>query len=182
MSLVDEYIREQRERRRSTIIKTIVVFVGIIAVFAYSIYDDKHRQQELYTHGGAVGVENKTDHAVDLHLFVNDVKGTVLTHHIAPQGYWVLRDSMSKAAVSNFPRMEWLDSAYLVFDDTLLLRHNAYPVWKISYKDHCIHDKSQWKYESLTVRRASRYHPALYRPLRVYYITEEDYQKAEKMQ
>ena len=129
MSLVDEYIREQRERRRSTIIKTIVVFLGIIAVFAYSIYDDKHRQQELYTHGGAVGVENKTDHAVDLHLFVNDAKGTVLTHHIAPQGYWVLRDSMSKAAVSNFPRMEWLCLSFC----TMPTLFGRYPTRTIVY-------------------------------------------------
>ena len=182
MSLVDDYIREQRERRRSTIITTILVFIGIIAVFAYSIYDDKHRQKELYTFGGAVGVENKTNHKVTLHLFVHgEPEGSVITRTIEPMGYWVIRDSMSKQEVADFPPMQWLDSGHLVFDDTYLLRHATYPSWKIiPYDDHCIHDKSQWKYESLTVRRASRYHPALYRPLRVYYITDEDYDRALK--
>lgn len=177
--IVEEYIRKQRERTKSTIITTIILFIAIIALFAYSIYDDKHRQEELYTFGGAVGVENKTNHTVTLHLFVQESTGeTVLSHTIAPMGYWVIQDSMSKKEVANFPPTNWMDSGHIVFDDTLLLRHTDYPVWQISYDDHCIHDKSHWIYHSLTVRNASRYHPALYRPLRVYYITDEDYERA----
>jgi len=179
--IVEEYIRKQRERTKSNIITTIIVFIAIIAVFTYSIYDDKHRQEELDTFGGAVGVENKTNHTVALYFFVHESAGdTVIRHTIAPMSYWVVQDSMSKKEVANFPPTGWMDSAYLVFDDTLILRHTDYPVWKCSFNDHCIHDKVHWRYNSLTVRNASRYHPALYRPLRVYYITDEDFTKSLK--
>ena len=179
--IVEEYKRKQRERARSTAITTVIVILGIIALLAYSIHYDKQRQRDLYTFGGAVGVENKTKHSVTLYLFVHEgEEQTILCRTIEPQGYWVIKDSMSKHQVSNFPPINWMDSGHIVFDDTLLLRHSAYPVWQISYKDHCIHDGAHWRYESLTVRNASRYHPALYRPLRVYYITDEDYERALK--
>lgn len=179
--VVEEYKRKQRERAKSTAITTILIFIAIIALMAYSVHEDKSRQRDLYTYGGAVGVENQTNHKVTVHLFIHDdAEGTVISSTLDPNGHWVVRDSMSKAEVVDFPPANWMDSGYLVFDDTLLLRHNAYPVWKIRYKDHCIHDRAVWKYESLTVRRASRYHPALYRPLRVYYITGEDYERAIK--
>lgn len=177
--LIEEIKEKQRQRTKSTALTTIIVLLGMAAVIAISVKNDKDRQKALYTNGGAVGVENKTYHQVTLSLFMHDKsEEPVISHTIEPRGHWVIRDSMSKWEVSNFPPIDWLDSAYLVFDDTLLLRHNAYPVWNISYGDHCIHDNAQWKYESLVVRPHSRYHPALYRPLRVYYITDEDYERA----
>ena len=177
--VVEEYIAKQKERARSTAITTVALMLLIIAAFAYSIYDDKNRQKQLYTNGGAVGVENQTDHQVTLYLFQHDDAETrVITQTIEPRGHWVVRDSMSKSEVSNFPPAHWLDSGHLVFDDTLLLRHVSESPWYIPYDAHCIHDGAHWRYKSLTVRRASRYHPALYRPLRVYYITDKDYDRA----
>lgn len=176
---IEEYKAQQRRKSRSAALATAIVIVAFVGLLAFSIYNDKRMQRNLYAYGGAVGVENKTDHSVTLHLFVHDSTGsTVISHTIEPKGHWVLQDSMSKQAVVAFPPTQWLDSGYLFFDDTLLLRHAEPNVWTISYDDHCIHDKAQWRYESLTVRPASRYHPALYRPLRVYYITDEDYERA----
>lgn len=177
--LIEEIKQKQRQRDKSALLTTAIVLLSWMALIALSVKNDKDRQKALYTTGGAVGVENKTNHRVTLSLFMHDnAEEPVLNHTIEPQGYWVVRDSMSKREVSNFPPRQYFDSAYLVFDDTLLLRHNAYPVWNISYGDHCIHDNAHWKYESLVVRPRSRYHPALYRPLRVYYITDEDYERA----
>lgn len=178
--LVEEYRKEQRKRDRSSLIITTIVIVGIVAVFALSVKNDKDRQKALNTYGGAVGVENQTDHRVTLRLFLHDSPDEpVLSHTIEPRGYWVIRDSMSKREVSDFPPINWLDSALFIFDDTLYLWQAEKGIpWYVAKSKHYIQEGTCWRYMSLTVRRASRNRSALYRPLRVYYLTDEDYKTA----
>ena len=181
--LIEEIKQKQRQRAWSTAITTVIVIVGMAALIVYTIKYDKDRQKTLNTYGGAVGVQNQTDHRVTLHLFLHDKPGApVLSRTIEPQGHWVICDSMSKKKVADFPPINWLDSALFIFDDTLLWRQTMETQWYVAWRNHYIQESTCWKYESLTVRRRSRHHPALYRPLRVYYITDEDYERARVKQ
>lgn len=179
--LIEEIKQKQRQRTRDTIITFVIVVAGMVALIYFTINSDKEEQKALYTYGGAVGVENQTNHHVTLRLFLHDnTTEPVLSHTIEPRGHWVVRDSMSQRQVSNFPPVNWLDSALIIYDDTIFVWQRKEDPWYVEGTKHYIRESSCWKYESLVVRRASRYHPALYRPLRVYYLTEEDYERATK--
>lgn len=177
--LIEEIKQKQRRRTIDAALATVVVLIGMAALIYFSAKSDKDRQRELYTYGGAVGVENQTSRRVTIHLYQhNNPVEPVLSHTIEPQGHWVIRDSMSQWQVSHFPPLNWLDSAYIIFDDTLLLRQAGNDPWYVERKNHYLRESTCWQYESLVVRSRSRYHPALYRPLRVYYLTNEDYKRA----
>lgn len=99
-------------------------------------------------------------------------------HNLAPEERWVLRDSMHEYEVSNFPPRGCLDSAYIIFDDTLLLRDvNSESLW-FGFTEHSIHEPTNWRFQSVFARRGGRYSPDLYRATRTYIITDEDYDRA----
>ena len=175
--LIEEIKQKQRQRAWETAITTVIIFIAMAAVIFFSVKSDRDKQRELNTYGGAVGVENQTYHRVTIRLFLHD-SADAPVHTIEPRGHWVIRDSMTKWEVSNFPPINWLDSALFIFDDTLYLWQGGQALWYADSKKHYIRESMCWKYESLVVRPRSRYHPALYRPLRVYYLTEEDYERA----
>ena len=174
--LIEEIKEKQRARTRSTIFTTIILFLCAVLVIALSVKGDKDRQRQMNTNGGVVGIANLSSHKVDVQLFLHD--GTTLSHTLTPRDQWIIQDSMSKKEVSDFPPVNWLDSGYLLFDDTLLLRHYAHSYMEASYDAHCITGSEHWWYESLIARRPSRYHPAIYRPSRIYKITDKDFQNA----
>lgn len=164
-------------------LKIVLIILGVVAFYVgvmwLSIYNDQQKENEIKCHGGNVGIANKSHHRVTLHLFQhNGNKVMDFRHTIAPEERWVVCDSMHEYTVSNFPTKGWLDSAYIIFDDTLLLRDlNSESMWH-SFKDHSIHDAMNWRYEPVLARRGGRYSPDLYRATRTYIITDEDYDRA----
>ena len=108
------------------IIGTMVVF-GLIY---FSAWKDNQWQKKVNAEGGYVGVVNRSDHRVALQLFGHDETGvTLLKQTLEPGEVWIIRDSMSKAEVSAFPPKGFVDSALLIFDDTLPVWHKGEYPW-----------------------------------------------------
>ena len=156
----------------------IPVVLAAIGLIAFSVWYDKHRQKVLNTEGGVVGVVNTSDHRVALQLFGHDASGvTVLSETMEPQTEWKIRERISKAEVSAFPPKGLIDSALLVFDDSVSIWHKGEYPWDVQYGDHFIHCDVHWWYRSIPVVIRWR-GPTLYRPARIYSITNDDYERA----
>lgn len=156
--------------------------IGAVLAFGliyWSAQNDIRRLEKLNAEGGFVGVANRSDHRVALQLFGHDGAGvTLLEQTLEPGKVWIIRDSMSKAEVTAFPPQGFVDSALLVFDDTLPVWHKGEYPWEVKYDDHCIHVDAHWTYESPVVRHGFRGRKTLYRPTRVYFLTNDDYTRA----
>ena len=157
------------------IIGTMMVF-GLIY---FSAWKDNQWQKKVNAEGGYVGVANRSDHRVALQFFGHDSTGVVLRNQVLePNSEWIIRDSMSKAEVTAFPPEGFVDSALLVFDDTLPVWHKGEYPWDVKYDDHCIHVDVHWSYESPVIRQGFRGRKTIYRPTRVYTLTNDDYNRA----
>ncbi len=163
---------------RKVYIISALITVEIILLFSWNIVHVNNLEEELKNSGGRVGIENRTDHGVTIHIFGHDSTGVVERHYkVKPRSEFVIRDSMSEAQVVSFPPEGFVDSGILVFDDTLPLRHapyNDYGNLRTDYKGHCIYDAVQWRYESIQEHGS----PPIYRPRRIYIITDDDYNRA----
>ena len=161
------------------IVIAIFLTAAVFSLIPLSAWQENRRQDRIDAEGGIVGVVNKSDHKVALTLFGHDSSGVVVrSHTLDPQTEWIMLDSMSKAQVSAFPPQGFIDSAILTFDDTLSIIHKGECPWNVSYDDHGIHSREHWMYESLIVQRGWRGRKAIYRPARVYTLTDEDYDRA----
>ena len=154
------------------------LLIGLIFLSAWS---DNRLQKKVNTTGGIVSVYNRSDHRVAVNLFGHDSTGVVVRSQvIEPNSEWIIRDSMSKAEVAAFPPKGFVDSALLIFDDTLPVWHKGEYPWEVKYNDHCIHVDNQWFYESPVVRPGGiRGRKTIYRPTRVYTLTNEDFERAK---
>jgi len=135
------------------------------------------KQEKVLADGGYAYVENKSAYEVTLRLFQHDDNGVVEIHRVlAPDERWIVRDSMSAKEVKYFPPKNWLDSAYVIFNDTLQLRY----VNGVSHagKDHPITDHYHWKIDYEVVEPGGKYNKPVYRPIRSYSITAGDYWQA----
>lgn len=77
---------------------------------------------------------------------------------------------------TDFPPMGFVDSALLIFDDTLPVWHRGEYPWEVKYNDHSIHVGLHWSYDSPIIRHGFRGRKTIYRPTRVYTITNNDYE------
>ena len=143
-----------------------------------SAWKDNRWQERVNEEGGVVGVVNRSDHRVAINLFGHDSTGVVVRSQVMePNTEWIIRDSMSKTEVSDFPPMGFVDSALLIFDDTLPVWHRGEYPWEVKYNDLSIHVGLHWSYDSPIIRHGFRGRKTIYRPTRVYTITNNDYER-----
>ena len=167
-----------KEENRNILFGIIGAVVAMGLIFL-SVRQDKRWQDRVNAEGGVVGVVNRSDHRVAVNLFGHDSTEVVLRNQVLePNSEWIIRDSMSKAEVTAFPPKGFVDSALLVFDDTLPVWHRGEYPWEVTYDDHCIHVDVHWSYESPIIRQGFRGRKTIYRPTRVYTLTNEDFERA----
>lgn len=170
---------------RKVYIIAAVITVAIMASIPLRAWNEKQWQKKMNTIGGKVGIVNMSDHRVAMQLYGHDSAGVVIRdYEMEPDSELVLRDSISETEVLAFPPEGFVDSAILVFDDTVKVKHcprefaHIYP-YNPDYRDHCIQERSHWQYETVTVRRwVPRGGVYIYRPVRRYIFTNEDYDRA----
>lgn len=170
---------DKRERRKYIIAVAVVLVLVSLPVF--SALHEKHRQQELNSIGGMVGIVNSSDHRVFICLFGHDGTGAVQHKYgLSPGQEVVICDSMSQAEVEASPPKGFIDSAWIVFDDSVMVRHAGEYPWEVDYDDHCIHNSVHWEYEGITVRKFNPMTGSgiLKRPVRRYILTNDDYARA----
>ena len=169
-------VDEKKKERRWYLFAGVLTLL-LVATIPLSVWRDKHRQQLYDTVGGCVGIVNETGHHVDVSLYGHDGGGVVVRRYaVEPGGEVIVQDSMSKAEVTAFPPEGFVDSAMLVFDDSVVVWHKGTYPWDAGYEKHCIHHNVHWQYESVVVRNwTPRGSGAIYRPTRRYTLTEGDY-------
>ena len=173
-------MNDNQQERRKYIIAVAVALVLMSLPVLSALYE-KQRQKELNSIGGMVGIVNTSDHQVAVTLFGHDSSGVVRRRYdLSPGEEVVICDSMSEAEVLAFPPKGFVDSAWLVFDDTLFVRHMGEYPWVVGYDDHCIHNAVHWEYEGITVRKFNPMTGSgiLKRPVRRYILTNNDYDRA----
>lgn len=167
------------EEKRTFILAGLIT-AALLSLIPISAWFENRRQDRIDREGGIVGIVNKSDHTVALELFGHDSTGIVIrTDTLAPMTEWILLYNMSKAEVTAFTPKGVADSAILTFDDTLSVIHKGVCPWEVKYDDHCIQNREHWMYESLIVRQGGfRGRKTIYRPARVYTLTNNDYNRA----
>lgn len=158
-----------------------VITVAIMSTIPLRALFETQWQKKLNTVGGKVGIVNLSDYQVDIHLFGHDTQGVVVREYILlPNSEVIVLDSMSKDEVYAFPPKGFVDSALLVFDDSVAIWHKGQYLRDVTYDDHFIHNDIHWLYESITVHHwTPRGIGYIYRPVRRYILTNEDYIRAK---
>lgn len=150
----------------------------VSGLILFSVWYDNRQQGKINAHGGIVGVVNRSDHRLTLSLFGHNNAGvTIHSNTLEPNTEWIILDSLSKIEVTDFPSDGDIDSALLIFDDSVPIWHKGQYPWDVKYEDHFIHNDVHWVYDPLIVRHAFRGHKAIYRPARVYTITNNDFNR-----
>lgn len=158
-----------------------LVTLALLATIPLSAYFYRRHVEQMKASGGAVGIVNLSGHRVEVLLFGHDSAGVVQrAYRLAPEDQLVIQDSMSETEVLAFPPEGFVDSALLVFDDSVSVWHKGEYPWTVGFEDHCIHNDVHWEYQGITVRR---FNPKtgsgiIQRPVRRYILTDEDYNRA----
>lgn len=166
-----------------------VVTLALLSIIPFSVLIDGYREKKIKTVGGRVGIVNLSDHRVAIHLMGHDSFGVVVRDYLlSPGDQYVIQDSMSEDEVLAFPPEGFVDSAILVFDDSVAMRHGPreqfgiYP-WTADYDDHHIENRVHWCYEPLRAGKTISGRGVgrdFYRPVRRYTLTNKDYERAVK--
>jgi len=171
----------------------LIVTLAVIAVYAIYIFlwvpyvshkeeEEDAAIEEYWSDKCFIRVVNNTDHMVSITLYGHE-NGQVVTKDclIPAQEQVMLREDMVWDICIDFPPQEMVDSALMVFDDTLYL-------WQIPAMDrasiadrHSLYDRTDWDHTSIVVREEQNrpsYRPRLYRYGKEFVLTDRDYERA----
>lgn len=173
----------------------LLLFVALAVIAVYAIYifitvpyvDKKEKEEdaaikEYWSDKCYIQIVNKTDHKVSITLYGHE-NGRVMTmdYQIPAHGQVMLREDMVYDDIREFPPKEMVDSALMVFDDTLCL-------WQIPALDkasiadhHSLYERFDWENTSIVVREEQTrpsHRPRLYRYGKEFVLTDLDYERA----
>lgn len=160
-----------------------IITLAIFSMLPLSIVFDNYRENKLKTSGGYVAVANLSDHRVAIRAYGHDSVSVVEHDYRLEAGEeYIIQSGMSEEEVLAFPPEGFVDSAMLLFDDSIAMRHGPQDCFGLpSYTDNNIQENIHWRYEPVQAGRASGKGGTgrpFYRAIRRYTLTNEDYDRA----
>ena len=170
--------------KKKEIIVVILILLGIVGVYAgialLGIHErekDEKRQKELDGQS-FLQIVNNTDHDVNVAVYYHEGgKALVERYHLSPHHLVRYKEDIESGELGIFFRHHPIDSALLVFDDTI--NYWQVPSRADMFNKHYLYrEYDGWKSTQITIREASRKRIGLYRYGRQYVIGERDYEAA----
>lgn len=171
----------------------LVITLAVVAIYVFYIFlgapylgkketEEDTAIEEYWSDKCFIRIVNKTDHKVLITLYGHENGQVVIKDCQIPAHEQVmLREDMVRDDCIKFPPEKMVDSALMVFDDTLYF-------WQIPALDkasiadrHSLYESSDWHHASIVVREEQNrpsYRPRLYRYGKEFVLTDRDYERA----